>query len=76
MKSSYKKYEEAKADLIEQGFIRYIHCVNGAEEFSKASKVDDALGGYARECIAYIEHHWVAPQWGDDQNYFTIEFAN
>lgn len=76
MQSSYKTYDTAKADLIEQGFSRYIDCVNGAERFSKASKVDDALGGYARECIAYIKHHWVAPQWGDDQNYFTINFAN
>lgn len=76
MQSSYKTYDAAKADLLEHGFTRYIHCINGAEEFSKPSKVDDALGGYACECRVQIKHHWVSPQWGDDQNYFTINFAN
>jgi hypothetical protein len=74
MNSSYKTYDAAKADLIDQGFIRYLSPINGAERFSKPSKVDDALGGYARECIAHIKHHWVAPQWGDNKNYFTINF--
>jgi hypothetical protein len=74
MQSAYKTYDAAKADLIEQGFVRYLSPINGAERFSKPSKVDDALGGYSRDCITYIKHHWVAPQWGDNQNYFTINF--
>ena len=74
MQSSHKTYEAAKAALLGEGFTRYIEPVQGAERFSKPSKVDDALGGYARDCIAYIKHHWVSPQWGDNQNYFTINF--
>ena len=74
MQSTYKTYDEAKVDLIDQGFVRYLSPINGAERFSKPSKVDDALGGYERDCIVHIQHHWVAPQWGDDQNYFTINF--
>jgi hypothetical protein len=74
MKSSHLTYDAAKSALLNEGFTRYIEPVQGAERFSKPSKVDDALGGYARECIAYIKHHWVAPQWGDNQNYFTINF--
>jgi hypothetical protein len=75
MQSSYKTYDAAKNDLLVQGFVRYLSPINGAERFSKASKVDDALGGYARDCIAHIKHHWVAPQWGDDLNYFTIQLS-
>lgn len=74
MQRSYKTHEAAKADLLDHGFVRYISCVNGAERFSKPGKVDDAMGGYAREEIAQINHHWVAPQWGDDLNYFTVSF--
>ena len=74
MQSSYTTYDAAKTDLIEQGFVRYLSPINGAERFSKASKVDDALGGYARECLVRIKHHWVAPQWGDSLNYFTVDF--
>ena len=70
----YATYEAAKSALLSDGFIRYLSPVNGAERFSKPSKVDDAMGGYARDCIAFIKHHWVAPQWGDPANYFTIEF--
>jgi hypothetical protein len=74
MQSSYTTYEAAKADLLDQGFVRYISCVDGAERFSKAGKVDDAIGGYARDCLAHIKHHWVSPKWGDEGNYFTINF--
>lgn len=73
-KVTYLTYDAAKADLLSQGFTRYISPVDGAERFSKAEKVDDAMGGYPRECIASIEHHWVAPKWGDHSNYFTIRF--
>ncbi len=74
MKSTHQTYDAAKAALLSEGFTRYIEPIQGAERFSKDSKVDDALGGYPRTCIAYIKHHWVAPQWGDNQNYFTINF--
>ena len=74
MQTSYKTHEAAQADLIADGFTRFLSCINGAERFSKPSKVDDMMGGYARTCIASIQHHGVAPQWGDDRNYFTIKF--
>ena len=72
--TTYATHEDAKAALIDDGFKRYISPIDGAERFSKPGKVDDALGGYAREEIACIKHHWVAPQWGDSRNYFTISF--
>jgi hypothetical protein len=74
MKSTHPTYDVAKSTLLGEGFTRYIEPIQGAERFSKPSKVDDALGGYPRTCIAYIQHHWVAPQWGDNKNYFTINF--
>lgn len=74
MQSSYRTYEEAKSDLLSSGFIRHISCVNGAELFIKTEKVDDAMGGYTTPCMVSIQHHWVAPKWGDNLNYFTINF--
>ena len=69
MQSSYKTHEAAQADLIADGFTRYISCVDGAERFSKR---DGDV--YPNCCIARIRFNWVAPQWGDDLNYYTIEF--
>lgn len=67
--TTYKTAEAAAADLLAQGFIRYISCVNGAELFSK--KDGDH---WPNRALCRIKHNWVAPQWGDDLNYFTIEF--
>ena len=75
MQTTHPTYDAAKAALLDEGFVRFISCVNGAERFSKDGKVDDAMGGYSKPCIAYIQHHWVAPQWGDERNYFSIQFA-
>ena len=72
---TYRTYDAAKADLLSQGFTRYLSPINGAERFSKPSKVDAACGGYARTCLALIRHNYVAPQWGDNLNYFTIEYS-
>lgn len=74
MQSTYTTYDTAKADLLAEGFTRYIEPIQGQERFSKPSKVDDFHGGYARECIAQIMHHMVDPRWGDPRNYFTIRF--
>jgi hypothetical protein len=69
MKSSYKTSEEAQADLIANGFTRYISCIDGSELFSKENG-----SAYPSRCIARIQHNWVAPQWGDNLNYFNISF--
>ena len=69
MQSSYKSHEAAQADLIADGFTRYISCVNGEELFSKE---DGDV--YPNRCIVRIRFNWVAPQWGDNLNYYTIDF--
>ena len=74
MQSTHATYEAAKAELLGEGFTRYIEPVQGAERFSKPGTVDPIMGGYSRLCIAYIQHHWVSPKWGDEGNYFSINF--
>ena len=69
MQSSYTTYEAAKADLLGEGFIRTISCVDGAELFVKE---DGDV--YPNRAIVRIQQHWVAPQWGDSRNYFTVNF--
>lgn len=74
MQSSYRTYEEAKSDLLAEGFTRYIDPIMGAERFGKPEAVDPMAGGFAKLCIATIQHHWVSPKWGDEGNYFTLRF--
>lgn len=69
MQSTYKTYDAAKADLLGEGFIRTISCVNGAELFIKE---DGDV--YPNRAIVRIQQHWVDPQWGGDRNYFSINF--
>lgn len=71
---TYTSYDDAKSDLLAQGFARYLSPIDGAERFSKPSKVDAFYGAYARDCVAFIQRHWVAPQWGDERNFYTVEF--
>lgn len=74
LKNSYPNSDAAKLDLFRLGFVRYISPVNGEELFSKPSNADDVYGGYKKTALARIKHHWVSPTWGDERNFFTVEF--
>lgn len=74
MQTVHGTYEAAKSELLGNGFVRYISCIDGAERFSKPGTVDEFYGAYRRDAIARIQHHWVSPKWGDEGNYFSIEF--
>lgn len=74
MRTVHSTHDSADRDLIDAGFQRYISCVDGRTLYEKWSTRDPFYGGGPVKAICYIQAHFVAPRWGDDQNYWTIEF--
>lgn len=72
--TTHRTYEQAESELISDGFIKHQSCINGATLYSKESKVDDSFGGYSKRATCRIRFNDVAPIWGDNKNYYSIEF--
>lgn len=72
--NAYRTYEQAESELICDGFIKYQSCIDGATLYSKESKVDDLYGGYAKRALCRIRFNAVAPIWGDNRNFYSVEF--
>ena len=71
---TYKTYEQAESELISGGFMKHQSCIDGATLYSKESKVDDWFGGYSKRATCRIRFNAVAPIWGDNKNFYSIEF--
>lgn len=71
---AYKTYEQAETELMQSGYVKYQCCINGETLFLKESKVDPFYGGYSKPAICRIRFNAVAPIWGDNKNFYTIDF--